>query len=464
MPFGYPVMLEVHGRRCLVIGGGSIGEGKVLGLLEAKGTVTVISPHFTQVLEELGRTGLIELVRRSYLPGDLDGAFLAIAATDDGAANAQMFSDAERLGVLFNAVDDSAHCHFAAASTVRRGDLLIALSTGGKAPALAKRLRKRLETEFPEEYAGFLDLLAEVRERARAVRTVDFNEWARRWDVALERDLLGMIRDGRHQEARDILWNDLTTADASTARCAGRVTIVGAGPGDPGLMTLKAAHALAEADVVVYDRLVSPELIRGKEGIYVGKEAGAHSMPQEQINQTLINLASQGRRVVRLKGGDPFVFGRGGEEAEALAGAGIEFSVVPAPTSAIAALAVAGIPVTDRRFASSVIIVTGHCGGGKPVNWHNIAAAADTIVVLMGIRNLPSIAHALIEGGLGAATPAAVVENGTLPTQRVVVAPLSELADRVAAEGINSPAVIVVGQVVKMRERMLGTAKRAPQP
>lgn len=454
MPFGYPVMLEVQGRRCLVIGGGSIGEGKVRGLLEAEASVTAVAPLLTAGLEGLARDGLIEAVRRDYRPGDLQGAFLAIAATDDRAANARIFHDARAAGVLFNAVDDIEHCDFAAPSTVRRGDLIIAVSTGGKAPALAKRLRRELEQQFPEQYADFLALLSEVRQKALAERVVDFDEWARRWDAALDKDLFAAVRRGRPQEARQTLWKELT--DPGPGPRPGRVAIVGAGPGDPGLMTVRARQELAHADVVVYDRLVDPELIGGRESIYVGKTPGAHSPAQEQINSLLIRLAGEGKKVVRLKGGDPFVFGRGAEEAQALAAAGIEHTVVPAPTSAVAALAAAGIPVTDRRFASSVAIVTGHCGGGKPVRWEAIARACDTIVVLMGIKNLPLIAQGLIGGGLSPDTPAAVVEKATLPEQRVIVAPLSRLAALVQAQGVRSPAVIVVGEVVRLRDRLQG--------
>lgn len=459
MPFGYPVMLEVQGRRCLVIGGGSIGEGKVLGLLDAKASVAVIAPEFTTSLEDLGSSGDIELIRRRYQPGDLDGAFLAITATDDPALNARIFQDAEAARVLFNSVDDIEHCHFAAPSIVRRGDLVLAVSTGGKAPALAKRLRKQLAAELPEEYGAFLIFLGEVREKALAVRTVPFEEWARRWDVALGQDLFELVRSGRLQEARASLWKALNDPDSSASR--GRVAIVGAGPGDPGLLTLNAKQELAEAEIVVYDRLVNPELVSGKESIYVGKLPGSHSLPQREINELLVRLAGEGKRVVRLKGGDPFVFGRGGEEAEALAAAGIDFTVVPAPTSAIAALAAAGIPVTDRRYGSSVTIVTGHCGGGKPVNWEAMASTADTIVVLMGIKNLSTIAGGLLSGGLPAGTPAAVVENGTLPNQRVVVTELCLLEEVVRREGIQSPSVIVVGEVVRLRERLLGAAEQA---
>jgi uroporphyrin-III C-methyltransferase / precorrin-2 dehydrogenase / sirohydrochlorin ferrochelatase len=454
MAFGYPVMLELQGRRCVVIGGGAVGEGKVRGLLEAKALVTVIAPELTAGLDDLARGGSITVLRRPYAPGDLEGAFLAIAATDDSATNAQIFDEANERGALLNAVDDIDHCHFAAPSVIRRGDLIVALSTGGKAPALAKQLRRKLASQFSEDYATLLDLLGEVRQKALSVRKVDFQEWARRWERAMERDLLQMVKEGRIQEAKDLLWSDLNGPEPAGNR-PGFVWIVGAGPGDPELITLKGRSVLDRADVVVYDRLVSPELIEGKEAIYAGKAPGSHSAPQEEINALLIRLATEGKQVVRLKGGDPFVFGRGGEEAEALAASGIEYSVVPGPSSATAALAAAGIPVTDRRYASSVTIVTGHCGGPETVDWKAIAASSETIVILMGMKNIEDIARQLLEGGLSPQTPAAIVENGTLPSQRVVVSQLEDLSGAASAGGFGSPAVIVVGEVVRLRERLL---------
>lgn len=451
MAFGYPVMLEVGERPCVVVGGGAVGEGKVRGLLAAGARVTVVDPVPTAGLLELAGRGEVTLVRRSYRPGDLKGAFVAIAATDDTAVNAGIFREAEAEGVLLNAVDDSQHCHFAVPSIIRRGDLLLTLSTGGRSPALARSIRRRLEREFGEEYGVLVDLLGEVREAALAVREVDFDEWAARWERALEQDLIELVRQGRHQEVKDSVWRDLNRARTPAP---GHVWIVGAGPGDPDLVTVKGKKALDRADVVVYDRLVDPVLVQGREAIYAGKTRGGDSTRQEQINATLVRLAGEGKKVVRLKGGDPFVFGRGSEEAEALAEAGIGFTVVPAPTSAIAALAAAGIPVTDRRFSSSVAIVTGHRGGPRPVDFKALACSVETIVVLMAMNNLPEVADGLLAGGLSPQTPCAIVENGTRPQQRVIVADLESLG-RVGEEAhLVSPSLLVVGQVVNLRARL----------
>lgn len=452
MPFRYPVSLELAGRRCVVIGSGPMAEDKVDGLLEAGATVTVIGQGAVDGLRRLAAEGRLALLERTYADGDLEGAFLAIAATDDVSLNSVVFAEAERSGVLLNAVDDVAHCHFAIPAVVRRDDFVLAVSTGGRAPALAKRLRMRLADQFGREYATLVELLGEVREEAIDARERGFSDWAQRWQRALDHDLVGLIRRGRRQEARRVVLRIL--GGGSEPAPPGRVWIVGAGPGDPGLLTVRGRDALLSADVVVYDRLVPTELIDGTEAVYVGKRAGDHAIPQSDINDLLVDLARKGKRVVRLKGGDPFVFGRGGEEAEALAAAGVEFEVVPAPSSAIAALAYAGIPVTDRRFASSVAIVTGHCSPEKKVDWRALASAVDTVVVLMGLANLGHIVGELLEGGMPASTPAAVVQDGTLPTQRVVDAEVGHLPDAVAAAGIASPAIVVIGEVVRLRERV----------
>ncbi|HSH59918.1 MAG TPA: uroporphyrinogen-III C-methyltransferase [Acidimicrobiales bacterium] len=404
MAFGYPLTLDIRGRRCVVIGGGPVAEHKCRGLLDAGGVVVVVTEKATQGLEDLRAHGLVELVRRPYAYGDLDGALLAVAATDDPSVHAEVFKEGDERGVLVNTVDDVSHSHFAVPSVVRRDDVTVAISTGGKAPALAKRLRSVLDPQLGVELEAAADLPGGVEEPAAPEK--------------------------------------------------GRVAIVGAGPGDPGLLTVRGRELLDAADVVVHDRLVDPSLVEGGEAVFVGKEAGHHSVPQQEINALLVELAANGLRVVRLKGGDPFVFGRGGEEAEALADSGIDFEVVPAPTSAFAALAYAGIPVTHRGLASSVAVVTGHCTGDQDVDWRELATAVDTVVVLMPLAGLGPIGAALVEGGRHPGTPAAVVENGTNAGQRVVTAELGRLADAAHEAGVRSPALVVVGEVVRLRDRI----------
>ncbi|MGH2770420.1 MAG: siroheme synthase CysG [Actinomycetota bacterium] len=442
--------LEVEGRPCVVIGGGNLAEHKVRSLLDAGATIKVVAPAFTGGLQELARRGELTLVEKPYSHGDLEDAFLAIAATGDPGVHAAAFAEAEERGVLLNAVDDIAHCHFAYPAVLRRGDFMVTISTGGKAPALAKRLRHTLARQFGPEYETLVQLLGEVREAVMPSREAEFATWAARWQQALDHDLLGLVEEGRTEEAARIVADCL--AGGELPRPPGRVAIVGAGPGDPGLITVKGKELIDQADVVVYDRLVHPSLYSRKEAIYAGKGPGGHGIRQDETNALLIRLAREGKRVVRLKGGDPFVFGRGAEEAEALAQAGILFEVVPAPSSAIAAPGYAGIPVTDRRHGSSVAIVTGHCGGAKPVDFRRLAGSVDTIVILMGVSQLGSIVEELLQGGLHPETPAAIVEAGSLPSQRVLSVPLQELPEAASAAGAASPAVVVVGEVVGLRE------------
>jgi len=447
MAFGYPVSLDLQGRRCVVVGGGTVAEHKVQGLLEAGADVNVIAADPSGALRALANSGDVLLVARPYEPGDLAGAFVVIAATDDRRLNGRVFAEASERGVLCNAVDDVEHCHFAAPAIVRRGDLTIAIGTGGKAPALARRLRVELERQFGEEWGQLIEILAEARARVIGSRDVDFATWAARWQAALGGDLLGKVRAAQLSEAVDEVARVLAEEPAASAG-QGHVAIVGAGPGDPELISVRGRRLLDAADVVVYDRLVHPSLWEGKDAIDAGKEPGSHRVDQDQINELLIRLAREGRRVVRLKGGDPFVFGRGAEEADALAAAGVAHEVVPGVTSAVAALAAAGIPVTDRRLASSFAVVTGHCAGGD-VDWAALATGVDTLVVLMGLARLPEIVERLVAAGRSPASPAAVVAHGTLPDQAVVVAPLGELPAAVAQARLTAPAVIVVGEVVR---------------
>jgi uroporphyrin-III C-methyltransferase / precorrin-2 dehydrogenase / sirohydrochlorin ferrochelatase len=464
MGFTYPVNLDLQGRRCVVVGGGKIAEEKIKGLLEAGAFVQIVAPWLTVELEELYQSGRVEVSRREYARGDLDGAFLAIAATDDSATNALVFSEAEALKVLLCSVDDIDHCHFAAPATVRRGDLLLAISTAGKAPALAKRLRKELGASFGPEWGALVDVLSEARSEAIALgaRECGFDEWSERWKAALDQDILGLVAEDRFEEAKRIVLQMLLGDEAAPPETPsppragpGKVWLVGAGPGDPELLTLRGRRALDEADVVIHDRLVHPALISGRPAIYAGKEAGNHHMSQQEVNSLLIRLARKGKSVVRLKGGDPFVFGRGAEEAEALAAAGIPFEIVPAPTSALATLATAGIPATDRRLSSSVAIITGHRSKEQSVKLREVANAVDTIVVLMGLSTLATTVAELIAGGRDPHTPAAIIENGTLPEQRVIVTSLSHLAEEAHEASVESPATIVIGEVVRLRDRLL---------
>jgi uroporphyrin-III C-methyltransferase / precorrin-2 dehydrogenase / sirohydrochlorin ferrochelatase len=478
VPFAFPLALEITGRRCVVIGGGTTAAAKVAALLDAGATVVVIAAEPDAGLVELSRRGEIELVVREYRRGDLAGALLVFATGGDSALNAAVFAEAEAEGVLCNAHQDSAHCHFASPTVTRRGDLVVAVSTGGRAPTLAGFVRDALAADLPDEFGALIDLVAEIR--AEGIAPADTAERGRLWRTALDCDVLGLLGAGQWEAARRLLRGVLAgtveEVPAGPDQVAPRrsepaepeggwVSIVGAGPGDPELITVRGRAALDAADVVVHDRLVHPDLFAGRVAIDVGKEPGRHPVPQDGINALLVSLAHQGKRVVRLKGGDPFLFGRGAEEAEALAAAGVGFEIVPAPTSALAVLAYAGIPATDRRCGSSIAVVTGHSAAGQAVDWDRIATATDTLVVLMGLARLGDIVTRLLAAGRDPATPAAVVSRGTLPDQRVVGSALADIAQAAEAADLPGPALLVVGDVVRLSERISWFGvDRAPAP
>jgi uroporphyrin-III C-methyltransferase / precorrin-2 dehydrogenase / sirohydrochlorin ferrochelatase len=468
VPFAFPLALEITGRRCVVIGGGATAAAKVAALLDAGASVVVIAAEPDVGLVELSRRGEIDLVGRRYRRGDLVGALLVFATGGDHGLNAAVFADAEAEGVLCNAHQDSAHCHFASPTVTRRGDLVVAVSTGGRAPTLAGYVSDALAADLPDEFGALIDLVAEIR--AEGIPPADTAERGRLWRTALGCDVLGLLGAGQWEAARRLLRGVLAgTVEAAPAAPVpvaphsaeptepdggGWVSIVGAGPGDPDLITVRGRALLDAADVVVHDRLVHPDLFAGRVAIDVGKETGCHPVPQDGINALLVSLARQGKRVVRLKGGDPFLFGRGAEEAEALAAAGVGFEIVPAPTSALAALAYAGIPATDRRCGSSIAVVTGHSAAGRALDWDRIATATDTLVVLMGLARLGDIVGRLVAAGRDPATPAAVVSRGTLSDQRVVGSALADIPGAAAAAELPGPALLVVGDVVRLSERI----------
>jgi uroporphyrin-III C-methyltransferase / precorrin-2 dehydrogenase / sirohydrochlorin ferrochelatase len=467
----YPVFLNLRGRRAVVIGGGAVAEQKVLGLLAAGAHVTVVSPETTPRLADLAAAAGIELRRRPYRSGDLAGAWLAIAATDDRTANAAVWAEAEREDIPLNAVDDLDHCSFIAPAIHREGDITVAVSTSGKSPALAARLRQRIARLIGRAEAQLCEMLGELRPEL-AARVPDTRTRTALWYRIVDSDAIEFVRrgddEGAHRRIDQLLDETLPVhgqcrAAGLPARLgAGTVYLVGAGPGDPGLITAKGLEILRSADVVVYDRLVAPSLVAeappAAERVFVGK--GAHGagagagagagLEQEDINALLVDRAQRGGTVVRLKGGDPFVFGRGAEECEALRAAGVSFQVVPGVTSATAVPAAAGIPVTHRGVASAFAVVTGHESDGvSSLDWEALARVP-TLVVLMGLTALPEIAARLLAHGVHGDTPTAVIASGTLPAQRTVVGSLDTIAALVAQAGLDPPATVVIGEVVQV--------------
>ena len=486
-PRYYPVLLDLRGRRSVVVGGGPIAEGKVAPLVDGGAAVTVVAPDLTAGLAALAREGRFTHVARPYAPGDLEHAYLAIAATDDPEVNHAVHAEAEAKGVLVNVVDDPPYCGFILPSILRRGDLVVAVSTSGNAPALAVRVRERLERELGDEYARFLALAGSIR-TPLAERYPDFQIRKRLWYRLVDSDVLALLRSGDETRARERIADvmgvgvpDSTTnrrdaedAENSTSLVvsapsaplrfnSGTVYLVGAGPGDPKLITVRGLEVLRKADVVVYDRLVSHALLdetpADAELVYAGKAPGGHCMPQEGINALLVREARLGKTVVRLKGGDPFVFGRGAEEALACTEAGVPWEVVPGVSSIVGVTGRASIPLTTRGYGGSFAVATAHraADGSDPLDWAALARM-DTLVVLMGVERLAEVVRQLGSNGRAPDTPIALIENGTLPNERVVIGTLADIVGEAEREQVRSPAVIVIGEVVRLRSVLAGTA------
>jgi len=474
----YPVSLEVRNRRCLVVGGGGVALRKVQGLVEAGARVTVVAPEVVNPMSTMAERGEITLERRSY-DGDATtgGWSLVFAATDDREVNERVFSEAEEVGIWANVADDPEICSFHLPARVRRGPLQIALGSAGEAPFAVARLRRLFERRLGEEWGEWLSAAARYRTKVRSLE-LSGPEMNERYDRFFDETIDGLGLTARvPTEAEEREWLqaevDHRAADTSTvARSgegrsnetsrAGLVSLVGAGPGCPGLLTVRGRQRLAEADAVVFDRLAAGalpcDLPASVELHPVGKVAGTHPIPQEEINALLVRLARAGKRVVRLKGGDPYVFGRGSEEADVLVSEDIPFEVVSGVTSGVAALAWAGIPATHRREAVRLTLLTAHeavKSDGPQVRWDLLAQDQHaTIVGYMGVTALPVVVERLLEAGMDPDTPAAMVERGTTTAQRRVISTLADLPTAIEEAGLEPPALFAIGPSVHHADRL----------
>jgi uroporphyrin-III C-methyltransferase/precorrin-2 dehydrogenase/sirohydrochlorin ferrochelatase len=450
-----PLFHNLKGRTVLVVGGGDIALRKARLLSEAGAVLRVVAPEIESQLNELAVQGGGQSWLRGYSRGDLPGCVLAIAATDDEPLNAQVSSDAKALGIPVNVVDSPQLCTVIFPAIVDRSPLMIAVSSGGDAPVLARLMRARIETWVPAVYGQLAGLAKTFRSQVKA-RFADVQQRRVFWEEVFQGANAERALAGQQQEAERLLTEKLAGAEPKTL---GEVYLVGAGPGDPDLLTFRALRLMQQADVVLYDRLVAPAILdlcrRDADRIYVGKQRAAHAVPQEQINQLLVTLAKEGKRVLRLKGGDPFIFGRGGEEIEELAAHDVPFQVVPGITAASGCAAYAGIPLTHRDHAQSVRFVTGHLKDGScDLPWPELVAPSQTLVFYMGLVGLPVICEQLIAHGRAADTPAALVQQGTTANQRVFTGTLRDLAERVAHEQVQAPTLVIVGEVVQLREKL----------
>jgi uroporphyrin-III C-methyltransferase/precorrin-2 dehydrogenase/sirohydrochlorin ferrochelatase len=452
-----PIFLKVEDRKCLVVGGGKVAARKVTLLHRAGARITVVSPVVCEEVRALLGQGVITHVAREFQDEDLDNCVLAIAATDEKTVNRRVseLADAQRIPV--NAVDSPDLCSFIMPSIIDRSPVQIAVSTGGASPVLARLLRTRLESFIPAAYGRLARLVDDYREHVKQrFKVPDQRRYF--WENILQGRVAELLFAGHEEKARSALQEAIDDTDAHY-NDPGEVYLVGAGPGDPDLITFRALRLMQQADVVVYDRLVSEPVLdmvrRDAEMIYAGKARDQHTLSQESINQLLVRLAKEGKRVLRLKGGDPFIFGRGGEEIETLAAEGIPFQVVPGITAASGCASYAGIPLTHRDYAQSCTFVTGHLKDGSvDLDWEKLAKPAQTIVFYMGLHSIPAISRELIAHGLPETTPVALVQQGTTRNQRVYIETLGSMQDLAEREALKPPTIIIVGEVVSLQEKL----------
>jgi uroporphyrin-III C-methyltransferase/precorrin-2 dehydrogenase/sirohydrochlorin ferrochelatase len=450
-----PVSLRLKDQPVVLVGAGTVAARKARLLLSAGANLTVVAPDITPLLEQMLQDSGGIWQQSRYRETDLHGQKLVVAATPDPEVNQRVHRDAVALNVPINVVDAPELCTFIFPSIVDRAPLTIAVSSSGESPVLARFLRRKIESMVPAAYGSLAQFAGRLRERVKRQLPADT---PRRlfWEQLIEGAIGEQVLAGNLERAEELLEERL--ADTADLR-QGEVYLVGAGPGDPDLMTFKALRLLQSADVVLYDRLVSPAIVdmarRDAERIYVGKRRAQHTVSQPAINQMLVDLAQEGKRVVRLKGGDPFIFGRGGEEIELLAAHRIPFQVVPGITAASGAACYAGIPLTHRDHAQSVRFVTGHLqDGALDHDWQQLSLSNETLVFYMGLLGLPTICRQLQAYGRDPATPVALVERATAADQRLIVGTLADMEAIVEREQPRAPTLIIVGEVVALHREL----------
>lgn len=451
-----PIFLGLRNKLCLVVGGGDVAARKIAILLRANARVRVIALELNETLANSCNQQQIQHLAKDFQPIHLEGVVLVIAATDDESVNRLVSEAAQECNIPVNVVDNPQLCTFIMPSIVDRSPLVIAISSSGQSPVLARLLRAQLETWIPSAYGRIAQIAGKFRQPVKQ----HFSHAEKRrsfWEKILQSPFVEMVLAGKERAAENYLLQSLQNEKDMPPQ--GEVYLVGAGPGNPDLLTFRAMRLMQQADVVVYDRLVSPEILdlvrRDAVRIYAGKERSHHVMKQESINQLLVRLAQEGKRVLRLKGGDPFIFGRGGEEIETLASYRITFQVVPGITAASGVAAYAGIPLTHREYAQSCIFVTGHLKDNSiDLDWATLARPNQTIVIYMGLLGLAILCQQLIDHGLISETPAAIIQQGTTQNQKVVTGTLDTLPELAQANNLRAPTLIIVGKVVQLHDKL----------
>ncbi|OGH00153.1 MAG: uroporphyrinogen-III C-methyltransferase [Candidatus Lambdaproteobacteria bacterium RIFOXYD1_FULL_56_27] len=454
----FPLFLDLKGQSVLLVGGMDSARGKLELLHKAGAKILWLSPKLSPELEPLALLPGVTHSLDPFEPDHLLGMKLVLVCADDLELAARISRLAQDRGLPVNVVDRPQWCSFIMPSIIDRSPLVMAVSSSGNCPRLSRLVRAKLETLFPQSYSRLALMMGAFRESSKD-QFLDPEARRRFWDRIFASPIIEMFLSGQEQMAQKALEQELVTQQSAPPRY-GQVALVGAGPGDPDLLTLRALRLIQTADVVVYDRLVSPVVLeyarREAQRIYVGKKSSEHTVPQDQINQTLINLAKEGKQVVRLKGGDPFIFGRGGEEIELLVEAGIDFLVVPGVTAASGCGTYAGIPLTHRDFAQSVCFITGHLreDGTLEMQWQHLVQKNQTLVFYMGLASLPQISDQLIAHGMDPKTPVALIERGTTYNQRVYTSTLDRSPELAQKEAITPPTLIIIGAVVGLREKL----------
>lgn len=453
----YPAFLDLTGHQVVVVGGGSIAARKTERLAGSGACVNIVSSQMSAELRSLCQQHDFNLVQRTLLDSDLEHATLVFAASNDHEKNRIVAKRAQQLNRLVNVANDPAASNFLVPSLINRAPLLIAVSSTGASPVLARLLTARIDAFLPHTYSELGKLALRYRERI-SLHIPNWRQRRRFWERLLSGRIGELILQGRTSNADEAMEHAIESHNAESPQ--GEVYLVGAGPGDPDLLSFRALRLMQQCDVVLHDRLVSEAIMalvsKSAERIYVGKQRNHHAVPQESINQQLADLAKQGKRVLRLKGGDPFMFGRGGEEIETLAAEGVDFQVVPGITAATGCSSFAGIPLTHRDHAQACVFVTGHLKDGSVnLDWQALARPHQTVVVYMGLVGLPEICRNLIKHGLPATHPIALVAQGTLAEQQVLTGTLECLPGQVRDNTtIKAPTLIIIGTVVTLRDKL----------
>ncbi len=452
-----PIFLALKGKTGLVVGGGDVAARKATLLINAGAWVNVVAPGpLAASYDNLSKTDRLIHRREVFRPEHLDDVEVVFAASGDDALDKQVYEAAHARHLPVNVADRPQYCSFIMPSIIDRSPVVVAVSSSGEAPVLSRLLRARLETLIPAAYGRLAALAGRFKTPVR--KHFPTTEGRRKfWEKALLSPIAEMVFAGREQEAEHSLTKMLEASD--TAIGVGEVYLVGAGPGNPDLLTFRALRLMQQADVVVYDRLVSPPILdmcrRDADRLYVGKERDNHTVPQDEINMILVRLAKEGKRVLRLKGGDPFIFGRGGEEIETLREHGVPFQVVPAVTAAAGVASYAGIPLTHRDHAQALVLVTGHLKDGTmDLDWDMLCRPRQTIVIYMGLKGLVTLCDQMKKHGMPSDTPAAIIQQGTTLNQKIVTGTLDTLPALAADAELKPPALIIVGSVVSLHTKL----------